>query len=42
VNAWFGNWVPVFVVALFGAGLFWTNRFDVPTWRLRRWPSLRN
>jgi len=42
VNAWFGNWIPVFVVALFGAGLFWTNRFDVPTWRLRRWPSLRN
>jgi len=31
VNAAFGNWVPVLVAALFGAGLVVTDRFDVPT-----------
>jgi putative membrane protein len=28
VNAWFGNWIPVAVAALFGAGLLRTGRFD--------------
>ena len=31
VNAALGNWVPVAVAALFGAGLVATDRFDVPT-----------
>jgi len=31
VNAAFGNWVPVALAAAFGAGLFGTDRFDVPT-----------
>jgi putative membrane protein len=30
VNAWFGNWLPVALAALFGLGLLWTDRFDVP------------
>jgi len=28
VNAWFGNWVPVAVAALFGVGLVRADRFD--------------
>jgi putative membrane protein len=31
VNVAFGNWVPVGLAALFGAGLVVTDRFDVPT-----------
>jgi putative membrane protein len=31
VNAAFGNWIPVALAALFGAGLVATDRFDVPT-----------
>lgn len=31
VNAAFGNWMPVCLGALFGAGLVVTDRFDVPT-----------
>ncbi|MFB6093057.1 MAG: bisanhydrobacterioruberin hydratase [Haloquadratum sp.] len=31
VNAWFGNWLPVAVAALFGLALVYTDRFDVPT-----------
>ncbi|MGQ4555224.1 bisanhydrobacterioruberin hydratase [Halobellus sp. GM3] len=30
INAWFGNWVPVGLAALFGLGLLRTERFDVP------------
>ncbi|WP_129113031.1 bisanhydrobacterioruberin hydratase [Halegenticoccus tardaugens] len=28
INAWFGNWLPVAVAALFGLGLLGTDRFD--------------
>jgi putative membrane protein len=28
INAWFGNWLPVAVAALFGLGLLRTDRFD--------------
>ncbi|WP_254545334.1 bisanhydrobacterioruberin hydratase [Halomarina pelagica] len=28
INAYFGNWVPVGVAALFGLGLLYTDRFD--------------
>ncbi|SFG51272.1 putative membrane protein [Halopelagius inordinatus] len=28
INAWFGNWIPVAVAALFGVGLLSTDRFD--------------
>jgi len=28
INAWFGNWAPVAVAALFGVGLVRTDRFD--------------
>jgi putative membrane protein len=28
VNAWFGNWTPVAIAALFGVGLLRTDRFD--------------
>ncbi|RLM57466.1 carotenoid biosynthesis protein [Halobellus sp. Atlit-31R] len=31
INAWFGNWIPVVLAALFGLGLVRTDRFDVPT-----------
>ena len=31
INAYFGNWIPVAVAALFGLGLVATDRFDVPT-----------
>jgi len=31
VNAAFGNWIPVALAGLFGAGLVATDRFDVPT-----------
>jgi putative membrane protein len=31
VNAAFGNWIPVALAALFGAGLVAADRFDVPT-----------
>ncbi|WP_415383169.1 bisanhydrobacterioruberin hydratase [Halosimplex sp. TS25] len=31
INAAFGNWIPVGLAALFGAGLVVTDRFDVPT-----------
>ncbi|MFB6150328.1 MAG: bisanhydrobacterioruberin hydratase [Haloarculaceae archaeon] len=31
INAAFGNWIPVAVTALLGAGLLVTDRFDVPT-----------
>lgn len=28
INAWFGNWLPVAIAALFGIGLVRTDRFD--------------
>ncbi|WP_256289903.1 bisanhydrobacterioruberin hydratase [Halobellus inordinatus] len=31
INAWFGNWIPVALAALFGLGLLRADRFDVPT-----------
>lgn len=31
INAWFGNWLPVALAALFGFGLLRTDRFDTPT-----------
>jgi len=31
VNAAFGNWVPVAIAGVFGAGLAYTDRFDIPT-----------
>jgi putative membrane protein len=31
VNAAFGNWIPVALAGVFGAGLVATDRFDVPT-----------
>ena len=36
INAWFGNWLPVGVAALFGAGLVATDRFDSRLLRRRR------
>ena len=36
VNAWYGNWVPVAVAALFGLALFRTERFDAGLLRPRR------
>jgi putative membrane protein len=38
INAAFGNWLPVAIAGLFGAGLVVTDRFDVPTrpWWLDR------
>ena len=41
INAWFGNWVPVAVAALFGVGLVRTDRFDASMLRDARVPSLR-
>ena len=34
INAWFGNWVPVAVAALFGLGLVRTERFDASLLRV--------
>ncbi|WP_254271986.1 bisanhydrobacterioruberin hydratase [Haloarcula marina] len=28
INAFYGNWIPVALAALLGAGLLWTDRFD--------------
>ena len=36
INAWFGNWIPVAVAALFGVGLVSTERFDSRVLRIRR------
>jgi putative membrane protein len=36
INAWFGNWLPVAVAALFGLGLLKTERFDSRLLRIRR------
>lgn len=36
INAWFGNWIPVAVAALFGIGLLRTERFDSRLFRLPR------
>ncbi|MCO8268139.1 MULTISPECIES: bisanhydrobacterioruberin hydratase [unclassified Haloferax] len=36
INAWFGNWIPVAVAALFGVGLLKTDRFDSRLLRLPR------
>ena len=36
LNAWFGNWIPVAVAALFGAGLLRTERFDSRLFRVTR------
>lgn len=36
INAWFGNWIPVVVAALFGVGLLATDRFDARLLRVRR------
>ncbi|MDS0299608.1 carotenoid biosynthesis protein [Halogeometricum sp. S1BR25-6] len=36
INAWFGNWIPVAVAALFGVGLLKTERFDSRVLRIRR------
>ncbi|ELZ33483.1 carotene biosynthesis associated membrane protein [Halogeometricum pallidum JCM 14848] len=36
INAWFGNWLPVAVAALFGLGLVSTDRFDSRVLRIRR------
>ncbi|ADQ66659.1 bisanhydrobacterioruberin hydratase [Halogeometricum borinquense] len=33
LNAWFGNWLPVAVAALFGLGLLKTERFDSRVFR---------
>ncbi|MFB6116922.1 bisanhydrobacterioruberin hydratase [Halosegnis sp.] len=30
INAYFGQWIPVAIAALFGLGLYSTDRFDVP------------
>ncbi|MDS0294332.1 bisanhydrobacterioruberin hydratase [Halogeometricum luteum] len=35
INAWFGNWIPVAVAALFGLGLVSTERFDSRLLRIR-------
>jgi putative membrane protein len=35
INAWFGNWIPVAVAALFGLGLLRTERFDSRLLRIR-------
>lgn len=36
INAWFGNWIPVAVAALFGLGLLSTDRFDARLLSVRR------
>jgi putative membrane protein len=36
INAWFGNWLPVVVAALFGVGLLKTERFDSRLFRVGR------
>ncbi|SFR53240.1 bisanhydrobacterioruberin hydratase [Halogeometricum limi] len=36
INAWFGNWIPVAVAAVFGVGLLKTERFDARVLRFGR------